>query len=190
MHPLAKTLLVVLAVAPTAGAAEGPPWVDGLPKGRIIASRGERYRIVGGARAHLRAPHQSDAQIAAQANATPEDVVDRLGNFVVVRDAGSATRVPVAVAPSSGHLLAVNERTGSVAVIPGTLTVRLRKGGDPAAVARRHLVALVSSAVRLRAAFVRVPPGADLAAARASLASDPAVDSVEIEVLERFAAPH
>jgi hypothetical protein len=190
MNQLVKALVVAFAMAPVAGAAQGPAWVAPLPKGGIVASHGEQYRIVGGARAHLRAPHQSEAQIAAQAHAAPTDVVDRLGNFVVVREAGSATSVPATASPAAGHLVAVNERTGAVAVIPGTLTVRLRKGRDPAALARRHGVALVSAAPRIRAAFVRVPPGADLTAAQAALAKDPAVESVEIEVLERFAVPH
>jgi hypothetical protein len=195
LHSIALVLLVApwapsaqerAAAARRQSDADRATAVARLPRGHAFTSAGEAYRIVGGVRAVRRAAHETESQTLARSGASASDVVDRKGSqYLVVRSRVAAT----ATVPSSGYLAAVNGRTGNLGVLPGILEVRMRRGADPADLANGHGLAVVSSAPRLSLTFLRVPAGRDLAASAAALARDPAVESVEIEVIEHLAQP-
>lgn len=160
--------------------------IAALPRGEGFTSGGQAYRLLGGARAVRRAPHESEAEALGRAGASPSDVIHRKGKqYLIVRSPGAAA----ATVPKNGYLTAVNRRTGHVAVVSGLLEVRTRKGVEPAELARAHGLGVVSSAPRLAITFLRVPAGSDLPQIAAGLGRDPVVESVEIEVIERLATP-
>jgi hypothetical protein len=164
--------------------------VRSLPKGSTFTSGGEQYRMLGGARVVTRAAHETVAKALARARAAPRDVIERKGNFLVVRDPKAPA---TALAPEDDRArlpVAVNTRTGQLGVVSGVINTLLAQGVDAAAVAQAHGLTLVSAAPRIGAAFFRAPAGQDLQAAAAALAADANVASAEVEVIERVAVPH
>jgi fervidolysin-like protein len=187
MNVITQLLAVALLAAPS-GPAEHAAAVRALPAGSAFTSGGERYRFVGGARAVARGDGEDEAGALSRAGAAGAEILERKGAFLVFRDA-RASAAAARRRKEGVHAVAVNARTGRVAVVSGVVNVRLRKGADAARVARAHGLELVSAAPRLGAAFLRVPAGQDVQAAAAAVAKDPGVSSAEIDVIEHLAVP-
>ncbi|MFL5302680.1 MAG: S8 family serine peptidase [Anaeromyxobacteraceae bacterium] len=182
-------ILVVALLAGPSNAADPAAAARALPAGSAFTAGGERYRFVGGARAVARGDGEDDDRALARAGAAGAEILERKGGFLVFRDA-RATAAAARSRKEGVHAVAVNARTGRVAVVTGILNVRLKKGADAARLARAHGLELVSVAPRLGAAFLRVPAGQDVQAAAAAVAKDPGVASAEIDVIEHLAVPH
>jgi hypothetical protein len=117
------------------------------------------------------------------------ELVEEKGPFAIFREGAAAATEATRAGPAETHPVAVNERTGNLGVVPGTLVVRLREGSSAGELARAHGLSLDFHAAHLGTAFFRAPAGASLPAAAARLAADPRVRSAEIEVKEHLAEP-
>jgi hypothetical protein len=176
---------------PPASAANQRAVVESSPKGSAFASEGQQYRVLGGVRAIARAASETEEQALTRASAASTDIIERRGGFLFVRDTRrAAATIATAPATTGAYAVAVNSRTGQLGVVSGIINVRLRRGGDPVALARSYGLELISAASRIRAAFFRAPAGQDLQAVAAAIAKDATVASVEIEVLEHFDVLH
>jgi uncharacterized protein len=186
MNVIAQILVVALVAGPSTAAEHAA--AGALPPGSAFTSAGERYRFVGGARAVARGEGEDEERALSRAGAAGAEVLERKGGFLVFRDA-RASAAAARKRKEGAYAVAVNARTGRVAVVSGIVNARLKKGADAARIARAHGLELVSSAPRLGAAFFRVPAGQDVQAAAAAVEKDPGVASAEIDVIEHLAVP-
>jgi predicted RecA/RadA family phage recombinase len=173
------------------GEQEREAVVRSLPKGEPFRSGGQQYRLVGGLRAVHRGTDSTAREALARAGAAAAAVVEVKGRFVLFQQNASAA--PLAAPQLANRVetlpVAVNERTGGLGVVLGTITVKLRASGQAEALAREHGLRLDLAAPHLSTAFYRVPAGASIEAATARLVNDARVVSAEIEVKEHFAEP-
>ncbi|HEY7726652.1 MAG TPA: hypothetical protein VH880_15065 [Anaeromyxobacteraceae bacterium] len=188
---------LLAAALPGAGGAQGALAVEqrralvrSLPRGSAFRTNGQPYGFLAGLRAVARAPGEPSGEALARAGAAAAELVEEKGGFAVFREsAAAASEATRAAGRAPTYPVAVNERTGDLGVVPGTLVVRLRDPPAAGELARDHGLSLDFHAAHLGTAFYRAPAGASLPAAAARLAADPRVRSAEIEVKEHFAGP-
>lgn len=215
MSALTRTAALAAAVLlPAAAGAQATPaprgmsavaraeLVDALPRGATFQSGAQTYRVVGGLRAAP--PPRSGGPGAAgpagavderlsAVGATPSDLVEEKGGYLIYRTAPPATGAPVTAtvraAPAPSLPVVVNARTGRLGVAASVLVVRLGRVADAAAVAAASGLSIDFVAERIGTAFYGVPEGRDVVSAAAAVARDPRVKSAEVEVREHFPAP-
>jgi hypothetical protein len=90
---------------------------------------------------------------------------------------------------ATSYPTALNQRTGGIGILPGTLNVKLNYIDNASAVAATHGLDVVRVFAHLQTVFYRVRHGQDVVAAAASLAADARVQSAEVEVIEYIAVP-
>lgn len=194
----AFSLLAVARAAPAQdeaqvqlGEDERAALVRTLPKGEPFHSGGQRYRLVAGLRAVHRGTDPSARETLARAGAAAAAVLELKGRFVLFQQSPSAAPLAATQLTNRAETLpvAVNERTGRLGVVLGTITVKLRDIGQAEALARDHGLRLDFSAPNLSVAFFSLPAGTSIQAAAARLSADARVASAEIEVKEHFAVP-
>jgi len=193
---LGTLLLPAAGVAQAKGAVgeaalERRNLTESVLKGPTFQSGGQEYQLLGGIRAVARPPGAGERQTLELVGATPADLLEAKGSYLVYFQAAGATPVPaqMAAGPSSTLPVALNRRTGGLGVVLGSLVVRLRDSGAAQAIAQEHGLRLLFSAPHLSMAFYRVPREQDIQAAAAELARDRRVTSAEVEVKEQFAVP-
>ena len=202
-HHIAALVLSVLV--PSAAMAQSSA-ASSSARARIVADaqKGspfqvgrQTYRVVVGLRATARGDASADARLAAL-GIPPGDLVETKGPLVFFRQAPAATTAPArlaaasAVAPVDGaptFPVVVNTVSGQLGALSGTLTVKLAKVSDAAALARDHGLTIEYVAEGIGWAFLRVPDGGDVIAAAAKVARDPRAKAVEPEVRTHFAVP-
>jgi hypothetical protein len=95
--------------------------------------------------------------------------------------------VPDLASPT--RAVAVNQRSGQLGVITGTITARVDSAAAAEAAARAEGVVLELVTPATGYAFFRARPGADVLAAAAALSARPELKGVEVEVRESFDEP-
>jgi hypothetical protein len=83
----------------------------------------------------------------------------------------------------------VNERTGALGVLTGTLVVRPKNMDDADAIAGSHGLETIKAYPQLQTVFFRAAPGTDIADLSAALQADSRVASAYPEIIERVRVP-
>lgn len=159
--------------------------VGAAPKGTSFRSAGQEYRVVPTIRAVKVTVGAPSAASLSAVGAGQGDLLERKGPYALfVAPAGEA---PAAASQTSA--VAVNERSGQLGVITGTITARVGSAAAAQAAAKGAGLALELVSPSSGYAFFRAPPGADVLAAAAALAARREVKGVEVEVREAYDEP-
>jgi len=172
--------------AATAAATERATLLQTAGGGLSITSNSQQYQILSGVRA---------AEV--QTNEQPQQALTRMGGGKLIETKGSfivftAQQAPTSVTSVNGtsYPAAYNPRTGGIAIVPGSLNVKLKNMANAAAVAKDHGLDVVRVFAHLQTAFYKVKPGQDVVAVAAALAADARVASAEVEVIEHINLPN
>ena len=181
------------AVEPTDGDGEkGAAW-RGHAKGKAVVSGRERYSVLPGVRV-VNQPHgkRRAEDVLSEKGLQAREVVASKGNliFFVPRETtpGAASSIRT---PEGSTLFAVvlNERTGGLGAVLGTIQVILAAPGSAQSLALDFDLTVKRDYPHLKAAFFQVPEGGDPFAVAEALGKDPRVASAKAEVLENPPVP-
>jgi hypothetical protein len=186
----------LLALASGPGAyAQTAVDLAALATGPQVTVREETYAVLTGVRAVAARQAEAPAQALARVGLAGSQSVGRKGGFVLYRDAGPAAQratPALAALPAAGasHPVLLNKRTGQVAVVLGSVGVKLKSMADADAVAAAHGLTLTHRFDHLSTAFYSAAAGQDLLAALAALRADPRVAQADLDLLEHMLVPH
>ncbi len=165
-----------------------------LPQGDSITSGGQTYVVLPDVRAVPANPGEEPAGLT---------VLERKGRFVVYKETRPQLKSPSALSaqdagfgsglagqPLLSHAVVLNQRTGRVGVVIGTILVKLADMSQAEAIGAAQGLTVSSRFDHLNLAFYTAAPGQDLAAATAALRADPRVTSADPEILENVRKPN
>jgi len=181
------------AVEPTDGNGEnGTAW-QGHPKGRAVVSGRERYSVLPGMRV-VNQPHgkRLAEDVIAEKGLQAREVVASKGNLIFFVPTDTAPGALSSLRTPEGSTLfavVVNERTGWLGAVLGTIEVILATPGTARALALDFGLTVKRDYPHLKAAFLQVPEGGDPFAVAEALGKDPRVASAKAEVLENPPVP-
>lgn len=197
---LLLTLLVVLAGCALAskhksGRGKGEGRLGA--KGPEVVNNGQRYVLLLQVRAvKSRGPSSDPEQQLAGMGLSSEAVIGSKGNMILFRRkaiAGQGQGTLAAQTDSSGkrtYPVLQNQSTGNLAIVLGTVQVKLSDPGQAPALARQHGLSVRRIYLNLGFAILQAPPGRDPFAAANALVTQPGVESVTVELLENVNVPH
>ena len=161
-----------------------------LTRGAELVNDGQTYVLLPEARA-VRAQHSGEAstQALTRLGLPGRSVLERKGAFVLFREIAPVSTATGPAASQDSLPVLLNTKTGALAVVAGTIRVRLHVAGDAEAVAAAHGLTVSNQFPHLKTAFYEAPVGADLAAAAKALAADPRVADAGLELIERVLSP-
>jgi Open reading frame 2 N-terminal domain len=162
-----------------------------FPQGDALSINGQAYTVLTDVRAF---PASSGQQPSGQ-------VLELKGPYILYRESRPAlqstsarTAVEGSTQPSGQplltHAVVLNARTGKVAIVMGTIIVKMTDLSQAGAVAASYGLALAGTFDALGLAYYTVAPGADIAAATTELRTDGRVTSADPEILEHVRVPY
>lgn len=188
--------LVVPAVGCAGGAGQHQALIRALPRGETFRNDGQPYVLL----PTLRAGKEKGGDVQAGQVRPGDPVVSsrealtERGLFTIYRPAETPsaamtpdTSVSAEVLPA--YPVVLNERTGALGVVTRRLWLKLRDMRDTDPIAREYGLDNSFSNAAMRTSFYEVPGGADIWALRARLRSDPRVERVTLEVIDRVLRP-
>ena len=197
--------LVVLALMLLAGCAQAAQHKadKGKGEGRLgakgheVVNNGQRYVLLLQVRAvKSPGPSSDPEQQLAGMGVSSEAVIGSKGNMILFRRkaiAGQGQGNLAAQTDSSGkrtYSVLQNQSTGNLAIVLGTVQVKLSDPGQAPALARQHGLSVGRIYPNLGFAILQAPPGRDPFAAANALVAQSGVESVTVELLENVNVPH
>ena len=173
--------------AAAAAVSERAALLQTKKRGSTITSNSQKYQILAGVRAVESLSHEQSEQTLSRMGGGK--LLEKKGSFVIF-SAAEQSQASVTSVNGTSYPTALNQRTGGIGIVPGTLSVNLKNMASAPALAKDHGLDVVRVFAHLQTAFYRVKPGQDVVAAAASLTADARVASVEVEVLEHLNVPH
>ena len=158
-----------------------------LGRGSSVISNSQEYQILPGVRAAEINSHEQPQQALTRMGGGK--LIETKGSFLIF-SAAEQSQASVTSVNGTSYPTALNQRTGGIGIVPGTLSVNLKNIANASALAKDHGLDVVRVFAHLQIAFFRVKPGQDVVAAAASLTADGRVASVEVEVVEHMNVPH
>lgn len=158
-----------------------------LNRGSSVISNSQEYQILPGVRAAEIISHELPQQALSRMGGGK--LIETKGSFVIF-SAAEQSQASVTSVNGTSYPTALNQRTGGIGIVPGTLSVTLKNIASATAIASDHGLDIVRVFAHLQTAFYRVKPGQDVVAAAASLTADARVASVEVEIVEHMNVPH
>ena len=156
-----------------------------LSRGATVTSNKQKYQILPDVRAAESLPQEQPQQTLTRHGGSK--LIETKGAFVVFTAAPQSAASIRSVNDATSYPTVLNQRTGRIGILPGTLSVKLKNMDSAAAVATDHGLEVVRVFAHLQVAFYRVKPDQDVVAAAASLTADPRVENAEVEVIEHMA---
>lgn len=176
------------STANTTLAADRAAAVQALKRGATVTSNHEQYQILPDVRAAEKLPQEQPKQTLTRHGGGK--LIETKGSFVVFTAAPQGAASVKSVNGATSYPTVINQRTGGIGILPGTLSVKLKNMDIAAAVATDNGLEVVRVFAHLQIVFYRVKLGQDVVAAAALLTADPRVLSAEVEVIEHIAVPH
>jgi hypothetical protein len=157
-------------------------------RGATVSCNQQQYQILPGVRAAQSRKKEKPQQTLARMGGSK--LIEAKGAYVVYTAAPQGKVGVMQVNGATSYPTVLNERTGGIGIIPGSVSVKLKSEGSAAAIAADHGLVLVREFAHLQAAFYRVSPGQDVVTAVAALVADSRVVSAEMEVIEHVKVPN
>ena len=173
--------------AATAAATERAAVLQTVGRGASLTSNHQQYQILTGVRAVKRMAKEQPQQTLTRMGGGK--LIETKGSFVVFT-AASQSAASVTSVNGTSYPAVVNQRTGGIGILPGTVNVKLKDSANATSVASAHGLEVVRVFTHLQTAFYRVKTGQDVLAAATALAADARIESAEVEVIEHLNVPH
>lgn len=170
-----------------AASSERAALLQAAGRGATISSNNQQYQILSGVRASESKAKEQPQQTLSRMGGGK--LVETKGGFVVFTELPQSAASVMSVNGTS-YPTVINPRTGGIGIVPGTLSVKLKKNETANAVATDHGLDVVRVFAHLQTVFYRVKPGQDVVVAVAALSADARVESAEVEVIEHVNMPH
>lgn len=191
------TLLIVLLSAlvtstwaqttSNAAATQRAAIMKTLSRGASLSVGKEKYQVLPGAQAAKSLNQEQPQQTLTRAGG--DKLIETKGSFVVFTVSPKRSTNVTSTNGATSYATVVNQRTGDIGILPGTICVKLKNMGDAAVVASSHGVDVVREFTHLQVVYYQVKSGQDVLAAAASLTQDSRVKSAEVEVIEHMMVP-
>lgn len=170
--------------------------IRSLPRGETFSNDGQPYVQL----PTLRAGKEKGGDVRAdqvrqgESAGSSGEVLAERGRFTIYRPAAAtAAAVPpdAALAPTTppSYPVVLNERTGALGVVTRRLWSKLKVMTDTDAIGREYGLEFSFANAAMRTSFYGVPGGVDIWALRTRLQSDPRVERVTLEIIDRVHRP-
>lgn len=186
---IASPALVQAAdILATPASAEREALLQTLNRGATITSENQQYQILPDVRAAEKQSQEQPQQTLTRHGGSK--LIETKGAFVVFTAAPKGAASAKSANGATSYPTVINQRTGGIGILPGTLSVKLKNMDSAATVAANYGLEVVRVFAHLQIVFYRIKPGQEVVAAAALLTADPRVQSAEVEVIEHIAVPH
>ncbi len=163
--------------------------LETLQRGKQITINRERYQLVPEVQAVERVSDEETPQQAMSQVGGGGQLIETKGKFVLFRSPQQKPAFVERVGSSTVYPAVLNVRTGTFAVLTGTLVVKPKSTKDAANIARTYGLETVWEFPHLRTVFYRVRANVDIIEIAAALQTDVLIEDVYPEIVEHVLSP-
>jgi len=152
-----------------------------------FTSNSEQYQLI----ADGYAQQQNTVNIGSLSDglSTPTQWSSQRGSYQVFISSDSASQSAASVSSSSYNQIALNPRTGNVAIITGQIVVTFAGNASAQSIASNYNINIHADYPHLNTAFFTVNAEQDIFSIAKTLNEDAGVTSAQVDVIEHFAQP-